>query len=990
MKMNSRARIALGQVGLLVSVLLGASFFDLLPDQRVPIREGRAALAEALAANSSLLVTQKDLRRLEADLQLVIERNPDLMSAGLRTIEGRLIANVGPHKENWLQDQSDHSTDSQIKVPIWQGTTAWGHVEMRFRPLGRTGYMGMLTDPLFVLIVYVAFFSFIAFYFYLGKMLKQLDPSQAIPGRVRSALDTMAEGLVVLDAKEQVAMANRAFGKLLGKHPDKLLGADIASLPWSDADGRLLNSDERPWRRALQSGQAEINQRVRLLVADQKHYTFMINCSPVLGSGGGANLGVLISFDDVTQLEEQEIELLKSKKEAEVANQAKSAFLANMSHEIRTPMNAILGFTELLRRGLTKDEAENKRHLETVYSSGKHLLNLINDILDLSKVESGKFELEMVDCDPYRVIQEVVKVLGVKANEKGVALNFSIEGRVPERISSDPGRIRQITTNLLGNAIKFTERGSVDVIVRVVNDQEDIRFEIDVADSGVGMKPEALDNIFEAFVQADSSVTRKFGGTGLGLSISRTFAQAMGGNITVESTLGVGSTFKVSFRADCVADTNWVEGDQLSIIDADQVVESSGGWAFPPSHILVVDDGPENCELVRLVLQNYGLTVDEAENGQVALDKVGEIDYDLILMDVQMPVMDGFTAATAMRASGIQKPIMALTANAMKGFEKQCLDAGYSDYLTKPIDIDGFVNKLALILKAQPVESLDVVTAADGQVDPVSHVLAPPDSAPIQSRLMDKNPHFAELATRFASRLDVKLTEMLALWNAQNYQELAKLGHWLAGAGGTVGFDLFNGPALRLESAAKTRNDTLIRAAMTELWQIASRTAGVGKLPMLLESTNEVPSVEQDAVQVLDEESARLGSEPPVQMEPIVSRLAGSERMRSLIDRFLVRLLDEEQAMQVAWSSQNYEKLAKIAQWLKGSAGTLGFDMFTEPASDLESCAGNGSHEAIPNLLATIKELSTRAQLGAHKFDNTTSTGAASSAGNNQGAGLET
>ncbi len=948
MKMNSRARIALGQVGLLVSVLLGASFFDLLPDQRVSIREGRAALAEALAANSSLLVTQKDLRRLEADLQLVIERNPDLMSAGLRTIEGRLIANVGPHKENWVQGKSDHSTDSQIKVPIWQGTTPWGHVEMRFRPLGRAGYMGMLTDPLFVLIVYVAFFSFIAFYFYLGKMLKQLDPSQAIPGRVRSALDTMAEGLVVLDAKEQVAMANRAFGKLLGKHPDKLLGADIASLPWSDADGRLLNSDERPWRRALQSGQAEINQRVRLLVADQKHYTFMINCSPVLGSGGGANLGVLISFDDVTQLEEQEIELLNSKKQAEVANQAKSAFLANMSHEIRTPMNAILGFTELLRRGLTKDEAENKRHLETVYSSGKHLLNLINDILDLSKVESGKFELEMVDCDPYRVIQEVVKVLGVKANEKGVALNFSIEGRVPERISSDPGRIRQITTNLLGNAIKFTERGSVDVIVRVVNDQEDIRFEIDVADSGVGMKPEALDNIFEAFVQADSSVTRKFGGTGLGLSISRTFAQAMGGNITVDSTLGVGSTFKVSFRAECVADTKWVEGDQLSNIDADQVVESSGGWAFPPSHILVVDDGPENCELVRLVLQNYGLTVDEAENGQIALDKVGEIDYDLILMDVQMPVMDGFTAATAMRASGIQKPIMALTANAMKGFEKQCLDAGYSDYLTKPIDIDGFVNKLAVILKAQPVESLDVVTAADGQVDPARQVLVPPDSAPIQSRLMDKNPHFAELATRFAGRLDMKLKEMLALWNAQNYQELAKLAHWLAGAGGTVGFDLFNGPALRLESAAKSRNDTLIRAAMTELWQIASRTAGVGKLPMLLESTNEVPSVEKDAVQVLDEESARIVPEPPAQIEPIVSRLAGSERMRSLIDRFLVRLLDEEQAMQAAWSSQDLEKLAKIAQWLKGSAGTLGFDLFTEPASDLEACAGNGSHEAIP------------------------------------------
>ncbi|NND72264.1 MAG: PAS domain-containing protein, partial [Rhodothermales bacterium] len=413
MKINARTRIVCGQVGLLISTLLGASFFGILPDPRSSIIEGRTALAEALAANSSALITQYDLRRVEADLQFVVERNEDLLSAGLRNNEGQLIANVGPHKDSWKLVDSDYSTDSQIKVPIWAGTTPWGSVELRFKPLKREDWLGVIADPLIINILFICSCCAIGFYFYLGKMLKNLDPSQAIPGRVRSALDTMAEGLVVLDGKEQIALANSAFEKLIDRSPDELLGADIGKFPWSDAQGCSLLPEQRPWRRALKSGIAEINQRIRLTLSDDSHLTFMINCSPVLGSGGGANVGVLISFDDVTKLEAQEIELIRSKQQAETANQAKSVFLANMSHEIRTPMNAILGFTELLRRGQSKDSAESKQHLETVYSSGKHLLNLINDILDLSKVESGKYELEQVNCDPYSVIQEVVRVLQV-------------------------------------------------------------------------------------------------------------------------------------------------------------------------------------------------------------------------------------------------------------------------------------------------------------------------------------------------------------------------------------------------------------------------------------------------------------------------------------------------------------------------------------------------------------------------------------------------
>ncbi len=284
-KLNAKSRIALGQVGLLVSVLLAASYLGLIPDQQSAVREGRAALAEALAANSSALLTQKDIQRLENDLQLVVERNEDLLSAGLRMDSGRLVASVGPHKKFWQKDASEYSTDSQVKVPIWSGRTRWGYVELRFQPIGGEHWLGLLQEPLTLLIAFIGLFSFIAFYFYLGKMLKHLDPSKAIPGRVKSALDNMAEGLLVLDTKEQIMLANRAFGVLLQKTPEELIGLHLSKLPWTTPDGEKLFKDDRPWRRALQTGEVQINRRIRLTLPDASYRTFMINSSPVLGGG---------------------------------------------------------------------------------------------------------------------------------------------------------------------------------------------------------------------------------------------------------------------------------------------------------------------------------------------------------------------------------------------------------------------------------------------------------------------------------------------------------------------------------------------------------------------------------------------------------------------------------------------------------------------------------------------------------------------------------
>ena len=947
--LSAKSRIAMGQVGLLISLLLAASFFGLIPDQAKTAREGRSSLAEAIAANSSLLVTKDDIKRLEGILQLVVQRNDDLLSAALRTEAGFLVATVGPHKDLWRETDSKFSTDSHVQVPIWAGQTRWGRVELRFSELKADGWRGIVQDPLMRILAFVSATSFIGFYFYLGKMLKQLDPSQAIPGRVRSALDTMAEGLLVLDNKEQIVLANRAFAGMLQDDPDALLGRRVGEFPWSDADGAALEAETRPWHLALVSGEAQKNRRVRLTLPDNRRLTFLINCSPVLGSGG-KYAGVLVSFDDVTQLEEAEIELLKSKEDAEAANQAKSAFLANMSHEIRTPMNAILGFTELLKRGNGKDPVATRKHLETIYSSGRHLLELINDILDLSKVEAGRLEVERIATNPYPIIQEVVKVLGVKAAEKGISCEFRLTGEVPETIVGDPSRIRQIVTNLVGNAIKFTENGGVTVSAhgRILADDK-LEFCIDVADTGVGMSREATGRIFEDFVQADNSVTRKFGGTGLGLSISRKFARALGGDINVESELGSGSVFKVTLDAGSGKEIRWISADEALASGDNADADGRRSWKFPQARVLVVDDGAENRELVKLVLEEFGLTVDEAGNGRIGVDMATTTRYDLILMDIQMPEMDGFTATGILREGGMQTPIIALTANAMKGFEQQCLDGGYSGYFTKPIDIDRFVAAMAEILGAEAAEETACNTAEPApltSIDPVA------DNSPIVSTL-NADPRFATLIVRFHERLGAQLALMDAARSGNNLDALAKLAHWLKGAGGTVGFTQFTEPARELEAAAKGADVKLIDIKLGELRALAQRmisgaAAGTAPVASLAGKPDPVKPV-----------APADSAEHP----PIISRLAGNPRLHSAIGKFVQRLRQQHLAMQAACSASDLEEISRLAHWLKGAGGTVGYDAFTEPAIELEQLSKAGQREQAESVIQSIGRMVEAVQL---------------------------
>ncbi len=405
-------------------------------------------------------------------------------------------------------------------------------------------------------------------------------------------------------------------------------------------------------------------------------------------------LTVKWSHEERVRLQVEALE--RANREAEAASRAKSDFIANMSHEIRTPMTAILGYTDLICDP-TIGSAEKDGYASIVRRSGEHLLTILNDVLDISKIEAGKLSVLSRRFSPIELCKEGLALMSVRAEEKGLGLSLETSGRLPLQVESDPVRVRQILLNLLGNAIKFTDQGSVRLVIayQIPPRGSEPMLKLDVVDTGCGIAAEDRSRLFEAFSQADVSSTRTAGGTGLGLTISRRLARILGGDIEFESEERAGSTFRVWIAVGGVEDAD------LVVVDADELASAHVPSAARPSlelrgRILLVEDTRLNQVLIVTILGKAGAAVEIASNGEEGCLRVAEADaaghpFELIVMDMQMPVLDGYAATRRLREAGVATPIIALTAHAMAEDRDKCLEAGCNDYVTKPVDKDGLV-----------------------------------------------------------------------------------------------------------------------------------------------------------------------------------------------------------------------------------------------------------------------------------------------------------
>ncbi len=490
------------------------------------------------------------------------------------------------------------------------------------------------------------------------------------------------------------------------------------------------------------------------------------------------------------------LERMLAKEKVEAASRAKSEFLASMSHEIRTPMNTIIGTADLLAESTLTPEQD--RYVRVLKSSGETLLSLIDEVLDLSKVEAGHLELEKIDFDLAELVRDTCGLLSSRARIKGLDLTCRISPEVQTSVVGDPVRLRQILLNLIGNAVKFTETGEVVVEVKGIQperaDKQRASFLFTVADTGIGIAPDKVDIIFESFSQADSSVTRKYGGTGLGLAICKRLVELMGGSIGVESTVGQGSTFSFAARfqvqPEPSKDTDAVVGPLFEAED------------LRPLQILLVEDSEDNRFLIQSYLNKTPYRLDIAENGEVAVEKFKTFTYDLVLMDVQMPVMDGYTATRVIRKwerkhNKQKTPIIAFTAHAMKEDIQKSREAGCNFHLTKPV-------KKGTLLK-----TINDYAGEPGTVS--SHV---PAQAGIVVRV---DPDLRDLVPGYLQNRQKDIGSIRNALAQGDYKTIKLLGHSMKGSGGGYGFDTISEIGLVLEEAAKKKDGPEIEKWLRKL-----------------------------------------------------------------------------------------------------------------------------------------------------------------------------
>jgi PAS domain S-box-containing protein len=616
--------------------------------------------------------------------------------------------------------------------------------------------------------------------------------------RMRAIFDSTNEGIISANEDSMIVSFNQAAERIFGFQADEVVGQPLAMIFPTAHRLRCAEYVEK----YLYSGENTVIGTTVEIEGERKNgevFPMELSVGEATLDGKRIFTGIV---QDITQRKQAEAEAnaaLLAKNDAETASRAKSVFLANMSHEIRTPLTAIIGFGETL---LQSDQTMSERldAVMTIIRSGHHLLNLINDILDISKIEAGRLEVEAVMVNPFHLLNDVVHIIKPQVSEKGLSFDVNYHYPLPATINSDFLRLKQILLNLCSNAIKFTGQGHILINVDSDIDQRVMTFE--VIDTGIGLNEKETGKIFNAFTQADPSTTRRFGGTGLGLSLSQQLAKLLGGEITVETEPGAGSKFTLTIKTGAIDRNNLLYSDaQLPIArDANDLILNELSLK---GRVLLAEDNNANQRLISLMLRKMGVTVDLAANGEEAVKMALQGHYNLVLMDMQMPIMDGVEAVTILKKNDYRVPIVALTANAMQEDKDKCFKAGCVEFVTKPISRESLFS-----VASRYLEKSD------------DHVF---DQEPILSSLLDEDGDFIDLVQKYIRELPNYQKQIDAFFTGENWPELRNIIHQLKGTAGSYGYQVITDQAAKVEFQIINKNYNEVALLIKQLKNLIRR-----------------------------------------------------------------------------------------------------------------------------------------------------------------------